>query len=120
GHAWQLRELKDAGLVQANVELLQLAFSSHDDWTRKEFVETGVWLNLQTGTLQLTRNYRPYHAARFLREDDSCFQIMGCPELGFSPGNGNPRVRWEAGAPRPIAKADYARAREHAQPDLPA
>src|ERR1041384_8001603 len=26
GHAWQLRELKDAGLVQSNVELLQLAF----------------------------------------------------------------------------------------------
>src|SRR5207302_8531139 len=42
GHAWQLRELADAGLVQANVELLQLGFNAHDDWTRKEFVETGV------------------------------------------------------------------------------
>src|SRR6185503_2533431 len=51
GHAWQLRELKDAGLVQANAELLQLAFHSHDDWTRGEFVETGVWLNLQTGAV---------------------------------------------------------------------
>ena len=120
GHAWQLRELKDAGLLQANVELLQLAFNSHDDWTRKEFVETGVWLNLQTGTLQLTHNYRPYHAARFIREDDSCFQVMVCPELCVYPGNVNPRVRWEASAPRPIAKADYARAREHARPDLPA
>src|SRR5258705_249121 len=51
GHAWQLRELKDASLVQSNVQLLQLAFNSHDDWTRKEFVETGVWLNLQTGAV---------------------------------------------------------------------
>ena len=35
GHAWQLRELKDAGLVQNDVELIQLAFNSHDDIARK-------------------------------------------------------------------------------------
>ncbi len=117
GHAWQLRELKDAGLVQTNVELLQLAFNSHDDWTRREFVETGVWLNLQTGAVQLTRNYRPYHAARHIREDDSCFQVMVCPELCVYPGNLNPRVRWEASEPRPVAKADHARARDFARAD---
>jgi len=118
GHAWQLRELKDAGLVQNNVELLQLAFNSHDDWTRQEFVETGVWLNLQTGAVQLTRNYRPYRAAKHIREDDSCFHIVSCPELCVYPGNLNPRVRWEAAEPRPAAKTDYARAREHAKTDL--
>ena len=120
GHAWQLRELKDAGLVQANVELLQLAFNSHDDWTRGEFVETGVWLNLQNGAVQLTRNYRPYRAAKFIREDDSCFHVMVCPELCVYPGNLNPRVRWEARTPRPVASADYARAREHAKSELSA
>lgn len=120
GHAWQLRELKDARLVQINVELLQLAFNSHDDWTRKEFVETGVWLNLQTGAVQLTRNYRPYHAARHIREDDSCFHIMVCPELCVYPGNLNPRVRWEASEPRPVANADYVRARDFAKADLKA
>lgn len=120
GHAWQLRELKDAGLVQSQVELLQLAFNAHDDWTRQEFVETGVWLNLQSGAVQLTRNYRPYRAARFIREDDSCFHVMVCPELCVYPGNLNPRVRWEAGEPRPVSKADYARAREHAKADLKA
>lgn len=118
GHAWQLRELKDAGLVQANVELLQLAFNAHDDWTRREFVETGVWMNLQTGAVQLTRNYRPYHAARHIREDDSCFHVTVCPELCVYPGNLNPRVRWEASEPRPASAADYSRAREFAKADL--
>jgi hypothetical protein len=118
GHAWQLRELKDAGLVQTNVELLQLAFNSHDDWTRKEFVETGVWLNLQTGAVQLTRNYRPYHAAKRIREDDSCFHVVVCPELYVYPGNLNPRVRWEASEPRPLTQADYARVRQHAKSDV--
>jgi hypothetical protein len=120
GHAWQLRELKDVGLVQANAELLQLAFNSHDDWTRKELVETGVWLNLQTGAVQLTRNYRPYHAIRYIREDDSCFQVMKCPELCVYPGNLNPRVRWDASEPRPVTNADYARARDFAKADLKA
>ncbi len=95
-----------------------MAFHSHDDWTRKEFVETGVWLNLQTGAVQLTRNYRPYQAAKFIREDDSIFHIVVCPELCVYPGNLNPRVRWETMEPRPVAKADYARAREHAKADL--
>src|SRR5260221_7144274 len=99
GHAWQLRELKEAGLVQTNAELLQLAFNSHDDWTRSEFVETGVWLNLWTGAVQLTRNYRPYHAAKFIREDDSFFQVAVCPEVCVYPGNLNPRVRWDAMEP---------------------
>jgi hypothetical protein len=118
GHAWQLRELKDAGLLQPGVELLQLAFNSHDDWTRREFVETGVWLNLQSGAVQLTRNYRPYHAAKHIREDDSCFHIVACQELCVYPGNLNPRVRWEASEPRPVTKADQMRAREHAKADL--
>ncbi|MDR3459239.1 MAG: SWIM zinc finger domain-containing protein [Verrucomicrobiae bacterium] len=118
GHAWQLRELKDAGLVQAGVEMLQLAFSAHDDWTRKEFVETGAWLNLSTGAVQLTRNYRPYHAARHIREDDSCFHVVICPELCIYPGNLNPRVRWEANEPRPVTPADHQRALGFAKTDL--
>ena len=118
GHAWQLVELKKHGLVQTNVELLQLAFNSHDDWTRNEFVETGVWLNLQTGAIQVTRNYRPYQAAKFIREDDSCFHVAVCPELCVYSGNINPRVRWEAMQPRPVTVADYGKAREHAKSDL--
>jgi hypothetical protein len=105
-------------LVQSNVELLQLAFNAHDDWTRKEFVETGVWLNLNTGAVQLTHNYRPYHAAKLIREDDSCFHVVVCPELCVYPGQVNPRIRWESSQPRPATQADHARAREHAKTDL--
>jgi hypothetical protein len=43
---------------------------------------------------------------------------MVCPELCVYPGNLNPRVRWEASELRPATMADYARAREHAKPDL--
>ncbi len=68
--------------------------------------------------MQLTRNYRPYRAAKFSREDDSCFNVMVCPELCIYPGNLNPRVRWEASEPRQATRADYARTREHAKADV--
>ena len=97
GHAWQLRELKDAGLVQANVELVQLAFNSHDDVARKEFVDSGVWMNLASGAIQLTQNFRPYKATKYIKSDDSFFQIAQIPELCIYPGeDANPRIRWEA------------------------
>ncbi len=54
GHAWQLRELKDAGLVEENVELVQLAFHSYDDAARKEFVDSGIWMNLGSGRVCVT------------------------------------------------------------------
>lgn len=118
GHAWQLRELRDAGFVQTDVELLQLAFNSHDDWTRREFVDTGVWLNLGTGAIQFTRNYRPYRAANHIREDDSIFHVMQCPELCVYPGNLNPRIRWEAATSRPAVAGDFQRAMELARSDF--
>ena len=97
---------------------MQLAFDSRDDWVRREFVETGVWLNLQSGALQLTRNYRPYHAAKFIREDDSCFHIVMTSELCIYPGAMNPRVRWEASQPRPPVAADFASTRAAARQDF--
>ncbi|HQU41852.1 MAG TPA: hypothetical protein PK867_03530 [Pirellulales bacterium] len=63
GHAWQLRELKDAGLVEENVELVQLAFNSHDEVARGEFADTGVWMHLPNGRICVTQTFRPYNWA---------------------------------------------------------
>ena len=51
GHAWQLGELKDAGLVETAAELVQLAFNTHDDIARKEYIDTGVWMTLASGRI---------------------------------------------------------------------
>lgn len=114
GHAWQLRELRDAGLVQCDVELVQLAFNSHDDIARREFVDTGVWINLRDGRLQLTQNFRPYQAARFIKSDDSFFDVAIIKELCVYPGDVNPRIRWEGMLSRPLEQKDLARIRQHA------
>ncbi len=120
GHAWQLRELKDAGLVQNDVELVQLAFNSHDDVARKEFVDTGIWMNLATGRIQVTQNFRPYKAVKYIKSDDSFFQVAQIKELCVYPGGVNPRVRWEGMLPRPLEPRDLETIRQHGQPDFAA
>lgn len=120
GHAWQLRELKDAGLVENDVELVQLAFNSHDDVARAEFVDTGIWMALNSGKIRLTQNFRPYRAARYIKSDDSFFQVAQVKELCVYPGDVNPRIRWDSMLPRPIEARDYQAIRGHAHADFAA
>jgi hypothetical protein len=120
GHAWQLTQLREAGLVENNVELVQLAFNSYDDLARREYVDTGIWMNLNTGRIQLTQTFRPYKAAKFIKSEDSFFQVAQVKELCVYPGDVNPRVRWEEMAPRPIEAKDYQRIRGHAHRDFAA
>ena len=120
GHAWQLSELRAAGLVQADAELVQLAFNSHDDVARQEYVDTGVWMNLGTGRVQITQTFRPYKALKYIKSDDSFFGVAQVKELCVYPGDANPRVRWEGMTSRPIGPADLARVRGHASADFAA
>ncbi|HYE17457.1 MAG TPA: SWIM zinc finger family protein [Tepidisphaeraceae bacterium] len=120
GHAWQLAELKSCGLVRADAELIQLAFNSHDDVARQEYVDTGVWMDLGTGRVHVTQNFRPYKAVKYIKSDDSFFQVAQVKEMCVYPGDVNPRVRWEGMLPRPVEPKDYQRVREHARSDFAA
>lgn len=114
GHAWQLRELRDAGLTQSQVELLQLAFWSFDDTARNEFVDMGIWMNLANGKLHTTKTYRPYKAANYIKEDDAFSQVAVVPELCVYPGGLNPRVRWDGMTPRTRTPEDLEAVQTHA------
>jgi hypothetical protein len=118
GHAWQLTELKGCGLVQSDVELVQLAFNSHDDVARQEYVDTGVWMNLNTGRIHVTQNFRPYKALKYIKSDDSFFQVAQVKELCVYPGDVNPRIRWDGMVSRPVEPRDLTRVREHARGDF--
>ena len=120
GHAWKLDELRACGLVEPEVELLQLAFNSHDDPARQEYIDTGIWMTLGTGTIRTTQTLRPYKAAKYIKGEDSFFQVACVKELCVYPGGVNPRVRWDAMAPRPATPADYATARKHGRADFAA
>jgi hypothetical protein len=120
GHAWQLRELKDVGLVENDAELVQLAFNTHDDAARQEYIDTGVWITLGNGRIGLSQNFRPYKAVKYIKSDDSFFQVAQVKELCVYPGDVNPRIRWEGMVPRPLEPTDLAKVRGHAQADFAA
>ncbi|MCA0757620.1 SWIM zinc finger family protein [Paenibacillus sp. N4] len=111
GHAWQLAEMRELGLMRTNAELMQLSFRSYTDEARGEYVDEGFWLPLGSEAaveIVVTRHYRPFRAAKHIREDDSCFAIVQTRELAIYPGDLNPRVRWEDMTSREIEAKDYA------------
>ncbi|MEM7604558.1 MAG: SWIM zinc finger family protein [Myxococcota bacterium] len=114
GHAWQLSELRALELFEENAELVQLYFRAYDDLARRERVELGVWLNLKSGALQQTLNYRPHRAERFMKEASSFHHVRQTPCLYRYPGETLPRVRWDEASERPLDPRDLATLRSHA------
>ena len=118
GHAWQLRELKEVGLLEEAVELVQVAFNTHDDVARREWVDTGVWMNLSSGMIGLTKNFRPYKSVKHIKSDDSFFNVAQVKELFVYPGNLNPRIRWDGMISRELEPRDLAAVRQHGRADF--
>lgn len=95
GTVWKLTDLVSLGLYQENVELVQLSFDVVDDVARKEITETGTWIELNTGKIYKTHNFRPYKALKFIKEENSVNGICKIKDLYIYPGDANPRIRWE-------------------------
>ncbi|ATA90541.1 hypothetical protein CGC58_02555 [Capnocytophaga stomatis] len=110
GYVWKLIELMQYGLYEENAELVQLSFNSYDNEARREYVDEGIWLNLKTGKIYKTKNYRPYRATKYIKEDNSHFDILQIKDLYIYPGDQNPRIRWENGnfTERKITKTDLS------------
>jgi hypothetical protein len=106
GYVWKLTDLMQYGLYEENAELIQLSFNSYDNIARKAVVDEGYWFNLKTGKIYKSKNYRPYKALRYIKEENSCFDILQIPELFIYPGDVNPRARWETPKFRTITDDD--------------
>jgi hypothetical protein len=95
GTVWKLTELMQYGLREENAEIIQLSFNIYNNPARKEWVDEGIWLNLKTGKIYKTNNYRPYKALRHIKADNTVFGVLKINELYIYPGDLNPRIRWE-------------------------
>ena len=120
GHAWQLSELKAAGLVEPDSELVQLAFNSHYDAAREEFIDTGIWMHLGNGRVRVTQTLRPIKALKHIKSEDSFFAVAQVKELCVYPGSVNPRIRWDGMLQRPLEPKDLKTVRSHGKTDFAA
>lgn len=114
GHAWQIAELRAANLTTHEVEMIQLSFISYDDPSRQEYFDLGYWIQLDSGAIHSTVQYRPYKAAKLMREEDSFFDVARIPQLYRYPGDMNRRVRYESFTTRKIEDTDLSGVRKFA------
>jgi hypothetical protein len=97
GYPWKLEELHQYNLFEKDARLLQLCFHVLREDDKARFVDEGFYISLNTGQLVKTHNYRPYKALKYIKEDDSVFQLIHVPELFIYPSRSvNPRARWDA------------------------
>ncbi len=120
GHAWQLSELKAAGLVEPDAELVQLAFNSHFDPARQEYIDTGIWITLGNGKIRVTQTLRPIKALKYIKSEDSFFAVAQIKELCVYPGSVNPRIRWDGMTQRPLEAKDFQTVRTKGSSDFAA
>ena len=90
------------------------------DPAKKEYVERGWWIDLDSGSLFQTRNLRPMKALKHVKGEDSRFGALEVPTLYIYPGEGDRRVRWESAIPRPLTAEEQAALPALAQPGLAA
>lgn len=94
GGIWKLEQLNDLGLKKEGARLLQLSFSVSYDEARKEYIDQGYWIDVDSGEISHTCNYRPARALKYVKQEDSCFSMLDIPVLTYYPGTANRRIRW--------------------------
>lgn len=120
GGVWTLEELRAVSSFRENARLVQLSFDVSLDEAKREYVERGWWIDLDSGDIFQTLNLRPMKALKYVKGEDSRFGALEVPTLYIYPGEGDRRVRWESASPRPLTAEEQAALPGLAQPSLAA
>lgn len=118
GGIWKLEELEKIGLCKTNVQLIQLSFDVLYDFAKQEYIDRAYWMELDSGAIHQTLNYRPFKAVKYIKAEDSCFEAVQATTLCYYPGSGNQRIRWQESQMKPISNAMLEQAMAHAQRDV--
>jgi len=94
GGVWKLEQLNDLGLKKENARLIQLAFEVTYDEASKIFTDYGYWIDIDSGEISYTANYRAQSALKYIKQEDSNFSLLTVPTLTYYPGSLNKRIRW--------------------------
>lgn len=109
GGIWRLEDLRAIGSYREHVRLIQVSFDVSYDEVKKEYAERGFWMDLECGIIGQTLNYRPVKALKYVKADDSCFDVLQIPVLYEYPGELNKRIRWDGCTTRPATSEDIRR-----------
>ncbi len=112
GGVWKLDDLKGIGLYKENPEIIQLSFIIIISNASKQYIDIGFWIDIATGKLNSTYNYRPFKAVKHIKQDDSIFDVIIPKTMVYYPGTINQRIRWDEFKIRDISKSDFKKIRD--------
>lgn len=118
GGIWQLDQLQRMGLKKENARILQLSFQVYLDRAKEEYIDLGYWTDLDTGEIFTVYNYRPLKALKYIKQEDSIFDVLNIPALTYYPGGMNRRIRWEGAKFIPVSPKDLKNLKEKAYQDI--
>lgn len=118
GGIWKLSQLREIGLYKENARLVQLAFQVIDDEMHQANIETGYWIDLDSGEISRTENIRPYKSAKYIKAEDSSFGVYYIPDLYRYPGGMNRRIRWESMEQKELEPGHYGEILEKAEESI--
>lgn len=102
GGIWTLNRLNQLGMTKENARLVQLSFEVYYDAARKEYIDLGYYADLDNGEIHAAYNYRPLKALKYVKEEDSMFDLVQVPLLTYYPGDMNKRIRWDRSVLTPL------------------
>ena len=114
GGVWKLEDLEGIGLCKKNPEMIELAFSMITSNSSKEYIDIGFWLDLETGKINSTYNYRPFKAVKYIKQDDCVFDVVIPKIMVYYPGEVNQRIRWDEFQIRDITNNDLKKMKSFA------
>ncbi|MFR1833652.1 MAG: SWIM zinc finger family protein [Lachnospiraceae bacterium] len=120
GGIWTLERLNQLGLAKENSRLVQLSFETYYDEARKEWIDQGYFADADSGEVHTACNYRPVKALKYIKEEDSMFDMVQVPLLTYYPGDINKRIRWEKSTLVPVDQAVRRSVMQKAHTDLTA
>lgn len=118
GGIWKLDELESTGAMREKVPLVQLSFDVFYDEARKEYIDRGYWMDLSTGQISQSLQYRPIKALKYVKEEDTNFSLLTAAKLYTYPGELNCRIRWDGASLSPVTADILHEMKEKAQPDV--
>lgn len=114
GGVWKLEQLNDLGLKKENARLIQLAFEVTYDEASKIFTDYGYWIDIDSGEISYTANYRPLSALKYIKQEDSNFSLLTVPTLTYYPGSLNKRIRWASASFDEREKSSFKKIKTYA------
>lgn len=110
GGTWTIDKLIENKLFEENAQLIQLSFKTEIDFVKKEYVDKGYYLNLNTKEIFQTLNMCPFDRRDKMKKEISNFNLVEVPTLYKYPNHNCKRVRWEKFTLSEIKDSDYKKA----------